>query len=172
VREGCGSTPGSGSDNLYLQYTNDVLKHRYLHGPLVDQALLDEDLGNGMTKWLLSDHEQSVRDVYELSFGPMNHKAYDSFGRVIYEQDTQAIVDTIFGYSGREFDDETGSQYNRARYYNPATGRFLSQDPSGVEASGDYNLYRYAGNNPLNASDPTGLRTFLLVSAGRRNFEF
>ena len=46
--------------------------------------------------------------------------------------------------------------YYRARYYNPTTGRFLSEDPIGFAGSGT-NLYAYAKNNPINFNDPTGL---------------
>ncbi len=43
-----------------------------------------------------------------------------------------------------------------ARYYSPARGRFISEDPSGF-AAGDSNLYRYVDNQPTCATDPTGL---------------
>ena len=46
-----------------------------------------------------------------------------------------------YAYTGREFDVETGLQYNRARYYDATTGRWISQDPMGFDA-GDSNLYR------------------------------
>jgi len=45
---------------------------------------------------------------------------------------------------------------NRARWYDPATGRFISEDPIGF-AAGDANLYRYCGNSPTNATDPSGM---------------
>lgn len=57
--------------------------------------------------------------------------------------------------AGREYDQETRLYYNRARYYDPQLGRFLSEDPIGID--GGLNLYAYAGNDPVNASDPTGL---------------
>jgi len=44
--------------------------------------------------------------------------------------------------------------YYRARYYNPTTGRFLSEDPIGF--GGGINLYAYAANNPMSMKDPLG----------------
>ena len=47
---------------------------------------------------------------------------------------------------------------NRARYYSPSLHRFLSLDPI-EHASGDYNWYRYVGNDPVNRVDPSGLES-------------
>ena len=44
------------------------------------------------------------------------------------------------------YDVTTGLRYMNARYYDPASGRFLSEDPLGF-AAGDTNLYRYVGNH-------------------------
>ena len=44
---------------------------------------------------------------------------------------------------------------NRARYYDPALGRFVSRDPIGYRA-GDPSLYRYVKNSPTFATDPSG----------------
>ncbi|MDR3412316.1 MAG: RHS repeat-associated core domain-containing protein [Formivibrio sp.] len=49
--------------------------------------------------------------------------------------------------------------YNRARYYNPATGRFLSEDPLGFAGSGT-NFYAYVHDDPINALDPFGLTDY------------
>ncbi|NLX96622.1 MAG: hypothetical protein GXY83_10635 [Rhodopirellula sp.] len=46
--------------------------------------------------------------------------------------------------------------YHRARYYHPALGKFLSEDPLGFEA-GDMNLSRYVGNFVTAMTDPSGL---------------
>lgn len=60
------------------------------------------------------------------------------------------------GYTGQVFDAETGLGYFNARYYDPAKGRFLSEDPIGF-GGGDANLYRYVGNDPVKVTDPSGL---------------
>ena len=54
---------------------------------------------------------------------------------------------------------------HRQRYYDPTVGRFLTQDPEEFEA-GDPNLYRYVGNSPLNATDPSGLSANPLANLG------
>jgi hypothetical protein len=40
--------------------------------------------------------------------------------------------------------------------YDPSVGRFITEDPSEFEG-GDYNLYRYCNNDPIDLTDPTGL---------------
>lgn len=50
---------------------------------------------------------------------------------------------------------EAGLYYMRNRWYEPASGRFLSEDPKGIGASP--NLYLFAGDDPVNGADPSGL---------------
>ncbi len=57
-------------------------------------------------------------------------------------------------FLGQYYDQETGLHYNRFRYYDPDTGRFISQDPIGL--MGGFNLYQYAPN-PVGWVDPLGL---------------
>ncbi len=57
--------------------------------------------------------------------------------------------------AGREYDQESKLYYMRARYYDPELGRFISEDPIGI--AGGLNLYKYAGNDPVNGRDPSGL---------------
>jgi RHS repeat-associated protein len=83
-----------------------------------------------------------------------NHRVYNGFG--VLESQTNAAVDSLFGYTGRPFDNATGLQNNNARWYEAITGRWLSEDPSKFKA-GDANLNRYVGNSPMNRRDPTGL---------------
>ena len=62
-------------------------------------------------------------------------------------------MDCLFAYTGRPLDEATDLQQNGVRWYDPATGSWLSQDP----AAADVNLYRYVGNSPANATDPLGM---------------
>lgn len=126
---------------------------RYLHGPQVDQVLAEETAA-GDVRWALSDHQSSVRDLVDSEGTVLNHLTYDSYGQVTNE--TNPEVDFRFGYTGRERDEETGLYYYRARYFDPAVGTFVSEDPLGFGA-GDSNVYRYVFNSPTNYVDPSGL---------------
>jgi RHS repeat-associated protein len=61
-----------------------------------------------------------------------------------------------YAFTGREWDPETGLYYYRARYYDPKAGRFLSEDPIGLD--GGVNFYSYVRNQPTNLIDPFGLQ--------------
>lgn len=128
--------------------------HRYLHGDYVDQVLAEET-ADGSVRWALADNQGTVRDVVDNNGSILNHISYESFGNVTSE--TNPDVDFRFGYTGREFDEETQQYYYRARYFDAIVGRFISVDPIGFNA-GDANLYRYVYNSPLNATDPSGLK--------------
>jgi RHS repeat-associated protein len=52
--------------------------------------------------------------------------------------------------------DPSGQYYRRNRYYDPESGRFTQEDPIGL--AGGLNLYGYANGDPINFSDPFGLR--------------
>jgi RHS repeat-associated protein len=65
-----------------------------------------------------------------------------------------ATTSNSYTYTGRE-SDGLGINYYRARYYNPATGRFLSEDPIGF--MGGINKYAYVGDSPLGFIDSSGM---------------
>ncbi|NJN10831.1 MAG: hypothetical protein HC815_23705 [Richelia sp. RM1_1_1] len=132
---------------------NGTQTHRYLHGPMIDQVLADEN-AQGEVLWALTDNQGTVRDVVEADGTVVNHITYNSFGEI--KSETNADVNFRFGYTGREFDEETGQYYYRARYYDAGVGRFINEDPIGF-AGGDANLYGYVLNDPINATDPSGL---------------
>ncbi|MCD4825462.1 MAG: hypothetical protein K8S55_12765 [Phycisphaerae bacterium] len=147
-------------DHIILEYTDSgsgaELAYRYLHGPVIDQVLAAEG-SNGEVLWALTDHQGSVRDLINSAGTVANHITYDSFGNITAESD--AAVDFRFSYTGRELDAATGLFYYRARYYDAAAGRFISEDPASFDA-GDMNLYRYVTNNPMTLTDPSGLCGF------------
>jgi len=64
-------------------------------------------------------------------------------------------------FTQKERDIETGLIYSISRYYSSTQGRFTSPDlPFADQSEGDpqsWNLYTYVGNNPINATDPSGL---------------
>jgi RHS repeat-associated protein len=140
-------------DNIALVFDgNGSLTSRYFYGTGVDQILAEEK-ATGAVLWALSDNQGTVRDLIDSSGTVLNHITYDSYGNVTSESNN--AVDFRFGYTGREWDAETGQYYYRARYYDPKVGEFISSDPMGF-AAGDANLSRYVGNSPTNRTDPTG----------------
>lgn len=127
---------------------------RYLFGEQVDEPIARYRAGEGTT-WYLADRLGSVRELANAAGDVVDSVVYDSFGNVVTE--TNPAFGDRFKFTAREYDGETGLYYYRARYYDPATGRFLSQDPLGFRA-GDTNLQRYVGNSPTNFTDPSGLQ--------------
>ena len=125
-----------------------ALANRYLHGPAVDQILAQESSA-GSVLYHLADQIGTIRDLIDNTGTLANHIKYDSFGNLLSQTNLAATSRYLF--TGRELDDETGQYYYRARYYDSATGRFLSTDPIFQT-----NLYEYAANNPLQFVDPSG----------------
>ena len=64
----------------------------------------------------------------------------------------------VFRYTGKPYDAATGLYYMGARYYDPATGRFITQDsyPGSMSDPSSMNLYAYARDNPMRYTDPSG----------------
>ena len=93
----------------------------------------------------LTNSAGAVTDTYE----------YDAFGNDVYHTGT---TPNNYLYRGEQYDPDLGLYYLRARYYNPATGRFLSRDPLVGQSWDPKSLhkYLYAGGDPVNAEDPTG----------------
>jgi RHS repeat-associated protein len=143
-----------GSDqNIALVFDeNGNVNHRYLFGDGVDQIEADES--NGNVRWALTDHLGSVRDIVDDSGTVLNHVVYDAFGGVTSQTDESVVF--RYGYTARELDAESGLQYNRARYLDSFTGKFISEDPISFQGE-DTNLYRYVENSPINYTDATGL---------------
>jgi RHS repeat-associated protein len=84
-----------------------------------------------------------------------------AFGQpYLFAADGASIAESQYGnrflFTGREWLKGLDIYDYRHRLYQPELGRFLQPDPKHFEA-GDYNLYRYCHNDPVNKTDPTGL---------------
>jgi len=153
-----------------------------LWAPGTDQLLaIQQRLAGGaplLPVWTLTDHQGTVKDYLVVRAANTASelfltRQYSAFGtplRPTYYNADPSLPKLItdiggssgFFYVGQEYDATTGLQYSRARYYDPVSSEFISQDPLGF-AGGDTNLYRRAGNSPANATDPSGLAVFLAV---------
>ncbi|MBU1406366.1 MAG: hypothetical protein KKE82_02685 [Proteobacteria bacterium] len=133
---------------------------RYVHGPGIDEPLAMEQKRN--TYFFHADGLGSIVNLTDQRGRVVQSYEYSSFGRMKVHG---GEVKQPYGYTGREWDKETGLYYYRARYYDPKGGRFISKDPIGF-AGGDVNLYRYVQNNPVSNIDPSGLRTWEINRTG------
>jgi len=77
----------------------------------------------------------------------------DPWGKIVVHDSAQ--VEYNPRWPGHYLDQDTGLHYNRYRYYDPALGRYLTQDPIGYQGS-DVNLYAYC-TNPLVHVDMLGV---------------
>jgi len=101
------------------------------------------------TPQLLTDDDGDV--VWEASY-----KAWGEAREMIARASKAAgiVVRNPLRFQGQQGDDETGLHYNRHRYYDPSSGRFVSKDPIGLQ--GGINVYQYV-SNPSAWTDPLGL---------------
>jgi RHS repeat-associated protein/uncharacterized repeat protein (TIGR01451 family) len=85
--------------------------------------------------------------ITDESGAAIEHHRYDAYGLPVNGTPDAPMPGAWAGLTA----DPTGLYFARARYYDPTSGRFLSEDPI-PEA----NLYQYALDNPVNLVDPTG----------------
>jgi RHS repeat-associated protein len=93
----------------------------------------------GSTVSITNDHQEEVNAYH-----------YDAFGKVLEAR--EGIANPIT-YTGQQYDQTTQQYYLRARFYNPAIGRFTQED---VYRGDGLNLYAYCKANPIMYYDPTG----------------
>ena len=136
-----------GSHLIAVADRDGAVVTQFLHGPMVDQVLAEshfDSLSGDRTdvSFIASDHLGSVRGLLSWSDSTssvvsQSWLSYDAYGNELSTSTTDlgAVGHTVtrsrFGYTGRDRDSESDLQYNRARYYDAATGRWISQDPIG-----------------------------------------
>jgi RHS repeat-associated protein len=148
-------------DQIIAEYDGSgVLTKKYIYGPGIDEILSTIDYGLSTTYYYHSDGLGSVTDITDSSGALIEKYSYDIYGNAIIKDASgnvlsQSAIGNRYMFTGREYDQETGLYYYRARYYDPSIGRFLQTDPIGYQ--GGINLYNYVGNSPVNWIDPCGL---------------
>lgn len=112
--------------------------------------------GASRTVYYHNDHLGTPQRITDKAGNLVWAAEYDAFGRatVSTSADPNLAMVNHLRFPGQYFDTETGLHYNDRRFYDPATGRYLSRDPIGFE--GGINLYAYAGAAPHWRIDPTG----------------
>lgn len=112
----------------------------------------------------LADGSGNVPGLIDSGSGAVHASySYTPFGR---SDQAWQPGENRFRFASSEVD-RLGLYYFRARYYSPELRRFISEDPIGL--AGGVNPYMYAGNDPINQSDPTGLLSQECVEDGTHN---
>jgi RHS repeat-associated protein len=142
-----------------------------LYGKGIDEILKRGAYGtDSQWHWYFfqQNHEGTVTHLTDASGTVIERYRYDVFGAPIIYAPNWSVrsitsYDNRFLFTGREYaatyrSTSTGLTFYeyRARAYNPQIGRFMSEDPKTFDA-GDYNLFRYCHNDPLDFTDPMGL---------------
>jgi RHS repeat-associated protein len=150
-------TTSAGADERYVYDGQNVIQDldssssvvtSYLNGPGVDNHLRQTNSTTGVS-YFLTDHLGSTSALTDGSGNVVEQISYDSFGNHL------ASSQTRYTYTGRERDPDTGLMYHRARFYDPQLGRFINEDPIGL--NGGVNTYAYVLNSPTRFVDPSGL---------------
>jgi len=110
---------------------------------------------SGEKFYYLTNGHGDIVEMRSSSGGVVNKYKYSIWGTVTNIQET---VPNSFKYAGEFWDDATGLQYLRARWYDPSIGRFINKDTyeGQVDNPLTLNLYTYVANNPMRYYDPTG----------------
>jgi RHS repeat-associated protein len=139
-----------------------VADRSYVHGGRVDEIVASQEGAGG--PWYNHHYDAQGNCIMLTSGGTsgtlQEQYDYDAFGFPYFYTATGGKLlsppHTRFLFTGREWLRELRVYDYRARQYQPELGRFLQPDPQGFSA-GDYNIYRYCHNDPINKSDPMGL---------------
>jgi RHS repeat-associated protein len=137
--------------NVTHEFADDGTSYDVLSGRSVDSHLAIVQ-SNGQVQYGLSDAINTTVATVDQSGAGRSQFVYDTFGK------TSSVGAYPFRFSGRVLI-SSSLYYYRARYYDSATGRFISEDPLTAPANGS--PYAYVHNNPINRLDPTGKFDYL-----------
>ncbi|MCQ4087558.1 RHS repeat-associated core domain-containing protein [Saccharibacillus sp. JS10] len=128
-----------------------TFKARYVRGA---QLIYREDANHEKAYYQHNGHGD-VTGLVKADGTVLNRYTYDIWGNPL-TSDVQ--VENVFGYSGEYWDEDTGLQYLRSRWYDPSIGRFIQEDTfeGYVNRPSSLNPYTYVENNPLVRIDPSG----------------
>ena len=129
----------------------------YVYGP---GGLPMEQINGSTVLWLHHDQLGSTRLVTDTTGASQATYAFDPYGNITASTGT---ITNPMRFAGQYRDGESSLYYLRARYYDPATGQFLSRDPAVATTR---EPYAFVGENPLNATDPSGLCDWNPLSGG------
>jgi RHS repeat-associated protein len=144
----------TGLPQVMEETVNGVVQRRYTYGL---QRISETQLING--SWVTSnyvyDADGNVRKLTNTAGVVTDTYDYDAFGNLVNHTGS---TPNVYLYKGERYDADLGMYYMRARWYNPATGRFMSRDPEEGDPSNPASLhkYSYAAADPVNNADPTG----------------
>ncbi len=110
------------------------------------------------TRYYVSDHLLSTRHVTDATGAETNVTSYDAWGK--------SSGNAAGRFTGRDWDNDVGAYYYRARFYEPSLALFLSEDPLFKGSPSASKAYAYTDNSPVGHIDPSGLRT--AVACGTR----
>lgn len=114
--------------------------------------LLGPAVANDKVYYYSGDTLQSEVVITDATRNVVERTYYAPYGQVL----NRALRDGP-GYTGHEEDPETSLVYMQQRYFDPESGRFLSNDPvATTDDGGGFNRYAYANDNPYRYIDPTG----------------
>lgn len=133
-----------------VQETQSGTVNPILTGLNIDQRFARND--NGGRTYFLTDHVGSTRALTNAAGSTVNRYDYAPYGQTTQ---TAAGFNNPYQYTGRE-QDATGLYYYRARYYQPSSARFVTEDPIAF-LGGDTNFYAYVQGKPQSLRDPSGL---------------